>query len=265
MRAKKSLDEKELNKKREERTVAKAVKAEIFPLEKNNYSHLYVFKSTDGWYKMGGHSALFFKYRIAPRLKIKCELRTDRDFYYTFKDGIIPVKDPTTLEAKLKKLRVFKKGVELGYMVFDLLEVVSEDQIKEMRNFEKEKYREINKIIDPNVVLVKTLGMARMVQKDVFEQCRKLDEATRGLMGRDTVYLAIRIMDNILYTCKGHLKISKMKQQVKNDIVLLMTRITLMIDEKRIGLNDGVKILKNLDMLERIMLEECVVVEKNSV
>lgn len=41
MRAKKSLDEKELNKKREERTVAKAVKAEIFPLEKNNYSHLY--------------------------------------------------------------------------------------------------------------------------------------------------------------------------------------------------------------------------------
>lgn len=37
-------------------------------------------------------------------------------------------------------------------MTFDLLEIVSEDQIKEMRNFEKERYREINKIIDPNVV-----------------------------------------------------------------------------------------------------------------
>jgi len=240
-----------------ERELAKTYKLRVFKLEKENYKHIYVFKSMDGWWKVGGHSALFLKYLVGPRIKKKFEIRTDRDFYYSFRDGIIPIKDIDVFEKSLKPLRIFKKGIEPGHIVFDLLGEISPEQIKSIRNIEKEQLNELNKIINPKELLVRTLPQARVIQKAIFEMRRKLDAQTRQLIGRDTTYIALRIMDNILYACRGTLAKDKVKTLILNDIVLLNTRVALLIDGNKIELNNGIKILKHLEFLDRLVVEEC--------
>ena len=241
-----------------ERSNAKLFKSQVFKLEKDNHNHIYAFRSTDGWWKVGGNSALFLKYRVAKRLKLKYELRTDRDFYYNFRDGVIPIKNVEKLEENLKQLRIFKKGVELGYVVFDIpFGPVSDEQIKEMRHMERTALRELNKIISPGDLLVKTLPQARIVQKSLFEACRKLDEPSRDLIGKEIVHLSNTMMDQIMCVCKGAVPKDAIVSKVRGAVVQLNGRVTLLIDEKRVDLESGVKLLKHLEFLERIVIEEC--------
>lgn len=258
MANKKTLTKEEALAKRADREMAKKIKAEVFQLEKKNDSHLYVFRSTEGWWKIGGRSALFFKYRVCPKIGLKYELRNDRDFYYSFREGIISIKSPESLEEKLKSLKIYKKGVEKGYIVFDLpFGPISDEQVKEMRNLEKDTLREINTIVNPAEVLIKTLPQARLVQKSLFELCRKLDEPTRELIGRDIVHLSNNMMDRILCVCKGSIPKRSLPATVKGANVQISTRIMLLMDEKRVDVKNGAKILKHLEFLERLCLEEC--------
>ena len=67
-------------------------------LEKSNDSKLILFPSVstrgakDEWLKLGGNSALFYKYLIAPRLGKKSPtIRPDTDTNHRFKNGIISI------------------------------------------------------------------------------------------------------------------------------------------------------------------------------
>lgn len=65
-------------------------------LEEDNTSKLILFPSANGqkdeWLKLGGNSALFYKYLIAPRLNKKPPtIRPDTDLQHRFKDGIISI------------------------------------------------------------------------------------------------------------------------------------------------------------------------------
>lgn len=64
-------------------------------LEEKNNSRLILYPSLSGtkdeWYKMGGQSALFYKYIVGPRLKKKPVIRKDNDLRHRFKHGIVSV------------------------------------------------------------------------------------------------------------------------------------------------------------------------------
>ena len=64
-------------------------------LEDKNNSRLILYPSLSGtkdeWYKMGGNSALFYKYIVGPRLKKKPVIRKDNDLRHRFKHGIVAI------------------------------------------------------------------------------------------------------------------------------------------------------------------------------
>ncbi|MBR2998462.1 hypothetical protein IKF34_01640 [Candidatus Saccharibacteria bacterium] len=80
-------------------------------MEEDNNSKLIIFPSVetkgekDEWLKIGGNSALFYKYLIAPRLgKKPPTIRPDTDLKHRFKDGIISVHWKNTFLNNLSKI-----------------------------------------------------------------------------------------------------------------------------------------------------------------
>lgn len=89
------------------------VKKKVFDLEKMNNSMIYLFPSTgkpsEGWYKIGGRSLLFYKFIIAPRIGRHTTTRLDTDDQYVFSHGIGSARGATAIIPQVK---------ELGYQAY---------------------------------------------------------------------------------------------------------------------------------------------------
>lgn len=86
-------------------------KKRLLEKEKDNYTKLMVLKCPDGWWKMFGHSAIFYKYKIANSLKVAARLLPDTDYDVVSEEGYIAVDDIERLKNKLKILRIYPSNI----------------------------------------------------------------------------------------------------------------------------------------------------------
>ena len=64
-------------------------KNQIMQFESTNYHYIALMRSTHNFYKIFGHSALFYVCSIAPKLNLKANLQTDGDFVAKSENGFI--------------------------------------------------------------------------------------------------------------------------------------------------------------------------------
>ena len=137
----KAAEGREIKKRSAE---AKAMAAQM---EEGNNSKLIAYYSGKGFRKIGGNSALFFKYVFAEQLKIDVNLRPDTDFAYKFKYGIISIADDVALKTAMESLGAKVEVEDEHLLVFDLGKKFTKEELDALKNIANESAKQVNLLV----------------------------------------------------------------------------------------------------------------------
>lgn len=128
------------------------LKGEVASFEVANYQYLLFFCSTDGYYKIIGHSLLLYAGTVAPRLSRKANIREDTDHYYPSAEGVASVRDLEFLTNQLANLGILldrdRSTEELFY--FKLRRTYSPAQLEKLRDHSDLNRKRLRGILRPD-------------------------------------------------------------------------------------------------------------------
>lgn len=126
----------------------------VIAQEKTNNSKIIIFPSSNTpnqkieWMRVGGVSALIYKYYIAPRLgKRPPKILPDKDFGPKFPDGTISIRDKDALVKKLSGLGYTIKTNDK--IITAEIKTFTKDELKELKNRTKTDRERANALIKP--------------------------------------------------------------------------------------------------------------------
>ncbi len=140
-----------------------------------------VFYSGDGWWKMGGNSALYYCYLVTPRLGIKTALKPDRDFYSKFMDGVISIRNYDVLKSNLKALNIKVEEEAELWSVFDLGYKVSKSEMDNILNIREDRINQINQIVDTKNLYPSIAALGRKIAKNLYTKCNHATPVEREI------------------------------------------------------------------------------------
>ena len=172
----------------------------VMQFEKTNYEHLVLVRSTNNFYKLFGHSALFYAHSIAPKLNLKANLQTDGDFATKSDVGFISIREPEKLTEALTTIGIkkVKTNDQTGnFLLYKLPWTFTENEVAEFIEDNHFKMRSFN-----HVVLVDNIIPVLFIQLE--ELLKAIYENVRGMGGpveRETFgYDAIRIANEMVHS-----------------------------------------------------------------
>ena len=125
-------------------------KNQILEFEKTNYTYLALIRSTYDFYKMFGHSALFYAENIAKKLNLEAILRADHDFCVKSDTGVVSIKNLEALTKNLKTLNIQKlktKNQTGDFVVYKLPWTFTNEQIEELKENNQLKIAKFNHLV----------------------------------------------------------------------------------------------------------------------
>ena len=211
-------------------------KAMVLELEKKNVSQLILFESIGNvrseWYKMGGNSALIYKYFIGPRLGKRGKIRPDTERRCRFYDGILSVHWRDQFLAGMKELGYtdYRENVELGIIIYDLGKSWSLKELGEWRKKEREEWEKLNVILKPKRALPELYSMILKLVKLIPPRIPKLPKRQQKVMGERLMKKLTDLYTLYLKMANGRMALEKAKQEML-ETVDEMSAILLIIKE----------------------------------
>lgn len=164
-------------------------------LEEKNNSKLILFPSLAGmddeWYKMGGKSALFYKYFVGPRLKRKPVIRKDSDLRHRFRKGVVSVHWGERFIQDVQALGYKVQRLDYGIIVVQLDRVYSDKEIDEMLAKEREDGERVKRIVLPKENMPDLYGLIRELMRLLPPKIKKMDGAYRETLGNGLLYVVM--------------------------------------------------------------------------
>ena len=189
---KKAENDKKAAEGREEKKKYWARKEKVYDFERTNLTRVVAFQSTSpGWWKIGGHSALFYYHRLVPRLlkRKSVKLRADTDHYHRFTDGVVIIASIDTLKAEMKELKMPLKRNSDGILSFALDKPITEDTLEALKNIESERMSKINQIVMPHDTCPEIYKAITEMQREIYSVTRKMQSYERDMFGRELMLM----------------------------------------------------------------------------
>lgn len=221
-------------------------KKRLLEKEKDNYTKLMVLKCPDGWWKMFGHSAIFYKYKIADSLKVAARLLPDTDYDVVSEEGYIAIDDVERLKNKLKVLRIYPSNITERGWTFDLGERVTEQDYVLMLHEEDQRLERANRLITVNEHLVELNAKVKAVHKIVHECVRKMDGVSREVFAVDAERRVAELQVMLVRTARGSMKVDvclKRAYDVAEELygyIMIMMNLRLLEAKKIYELTEAV-------------------------
>ncbi|MDO4508147.1 MAG: hypothetical protein Q4B65_02055 [Candidatus Saccharibacteria bacterium] len=191
----------------------RATKKRVFELEAVNRKHLYFFPASDfetnkkKFYIVGGASAIILTQELAPRMKIKKQLRRDNDLGdYKFYNGVCSTSDIESLAKKLAEIGVKReKGEdEDGLIIFKLAREYEKAEVREMLKRSELELEKLNQLVYPEIVFPDVHKLALKLKREIPPKMSKLPVYYRDTFGRD-FYRALSDLTNAyVFLTRGH-------------------------------------------------------------
>lgn len=147
--------------------------------EKTNHQFIAMLRSTHGFYKMFGHSALYYANDVAPKLNLAANLQTDGDYKHKSELGFISIREPEKLAATLQTLNLMRvkiKDTTNNFIVYKLPWSYTDEQIAELIENSHFTMRNFN-----NIVMVDNIMPLLYLQ--IVELTKAIYENTRNMGG----------------------------------------------------------------------------------
>lgn len=181
------VESEEVENEKKEQTIYYDGKKIVLTLEKKNQDKLLLFPSKGDlngeWYKMGGNSALFYMYYIAPRLKKKPKLRQDTDIRCRFKDGVISVHFIDRFIENMESLGLKVRKDEYKIVIVKLEQSFTVAEIKEMKGRAAEEEKRFHQILMPKENFPDMYNSIRKLAQLLVPKIKHMDGAYRQILG----------------------------------------------------------------------------------
>ena len=199
-------------------------------MEENNHSRIIAFASLaskgnkDEWLKLGGNSAYFYKYLIAPRLHKKSPtIHPDTDLNYRFKSGIIAIHWKNAFIKNLESLNL-KPTTESGLLIFDLHHEFTASEIKKLKAKETEAKNKANQVLKPKTSIPELYQQLLILAQVLPNKIRKTDQYYRTSFGT-------RINDTVIKLFEEYIKLANGgdKTIIKQNLLTCLNRLNAIL------------------------------------
>ena len=195
---------------RQERKNYFAIKKRALAYEKDNYTEILVIRTPDKikkregyWWKMFGHSAVFYKYWVGERLKHKVRLLPDTDYEARSKEGCVSINDVNRLKQTLRTLKVYPSKETEKAIIFKLGERVTEQDYALMLHEDEMRLEMTNKLIQPKEHMTELNAKLKDALQLVHECVRKMDGASRETFGAEMERRTVELQILVLRAARG--------------------------------------------------------------
>lgn len=171
------------------RTEYRRMKQLVKQLEEGNKSRLYAIPSIsqgEGFYKMFGFSALYYAYRLAPRMGRSARVMKDSD-----KFSKMPYAASLVNMEKFKdQFRMYEKSDEIeeledGMIIFTLKQELTDDELGELRMTEETRRDRLHNVLRPKAMEPAIFQAILMVIRQVAPRVRKLEKQYYYAIGEE--------------------------------------------------------------------------------
>ncbi len=164
------------------------VKSTVMALENKNNERIYLFPSSSGekdeWYKIGGRSALFYKYFLGPRMGRKdVRIRRDNDARVVFRYGVASVHFGERFMKLVDKLGYTVWKNQLGVIIVDLGQKFTMQEIKNMGNEARNETERMQMILMPTESMPGLYMKMRDLVRILAPKIKKMHPAYRETFG----------------------------------------------------------------------------------
>ncbi|MBQ6414265.1 hypothetical protein IJI28_01410 [Candidatus Saccharibacteria bacterium] len=231
----------------------------IMEFEKTNYNYLALVRSTHNYYKIFGHSALFYTYSLAPKLNLNANLQDDKDYTSKSDTGFVSIRDIsklTTLLATLDIKRVKTKNQTGDFVLFKFPWAFTETQINDFNEQNLIQLQQFNHIVIVDNVIPVLFITAEELLKTIYENVRGMgNPVAREALGYKIITSATTIIYLYLDLANGHIDKLKCLKAIKSELKTIKYQIKILTDLRiwtpKICSRLGESIIKMQDIIER--------------
>lgn len=164
------------------------VKGAVIVLEEKNNDRVYLFPSSTGakgeWYRVGGRSALFYKYFLGPRMgRRDIRIRKDTDTRMVFRHGVAAVHQGDRFMRSVEKLGYEVRENRLGVIVVELEKTFTAAEIKNMGETARSELEQVQLMLTPAKSMPGLYAKMRGLARALTPKVKKLHPAYRETLG----------------------------------------------------------------------------------
>lgn len=171
-------------------------KRELLKFEEKNYEYLFFLCSTNGFYKLIGHSALFYVHDIAPKLDLTANLQRDGDYAERSEHGVVSVVDIDRIAERLKQLKIERtrtNKLSSSVIAFKLPWKFTKEQVEKFIEDDVITMQRFNHVVMANNLIPNLYIQMIDLNKAILQNVRRMKDPTeRETLGYDMIKIAVR-------------------------------------------------------------------------
>ena len=227
--------QEEREQKREEKQAYLKRKKVLVPIELNNYDRIIIFRGTNNYWMIGGHSAIIFANKIGPEIGIRRAVKHDTDYDYKFEDGVISIQSVDYYISQISSTKLIKKTKkEEDVITFFLANKISETEYRLLLRSKELKRQKLEEMIIKSRPMPQVIVRTEEVFKTGFRLYKKYTEpATRTILSE-------RLVDQLRTAHKMVLLVAR--EDIKKYDALIKVRTTLsraMVDVMQLSITEA--------------------------
>ena len=217
-------------------------------LEKSNNSRIIAFPSIPSkngqieWYKIGGNSAYFYKYIVAPRLgKKPPTIHPDTDLNHRFKDGIIAINNHKAFIENLVKLG-YKQVQESGLIIFELNHTFTINEIKALKTRERESKENLNKLFRPKNTCPEIYNLILELSKTIPIKARNLKKGFHDDFAPELNHTIISLNKTYHHFANNRLNLKEARELLLDSADDLTAILSILSENDCLTITDQIRI-----------------------
>ena len=216
-------------------------------------------RSTKKFYKLFGHSALFYTYSLAPKLNLTAKLQDDKDFVNKSEEGFISIKNVVKLKEVLATLNikpVRTKDKTDNFLLFKFPWQFTEAQLNEFNEQNLLAIQNFNHVVIVDNIIPVLFIQTEELLKAIYENVRGMNSPVeREAFGYQLITETKKMAYLYLDLTNGKIDKLNCLKQMKACLRIVKYQTKLLLDLKiwnpKTGARLGEIIIKIMDILDR--------------
>lgn len=213
-----------------------ANKKRVSDFEKTNYEYIALIRSTNDYYKLFGHSALYYTFSLAPKLSIPVHIQEDKDYTARSSEGFVSIRDLDGFTKSLQSLnikRIKTKDRSGDFILYKLPWHYTEEQLASFIENNHTNIQKFNHVVIVDNIIPVLFVQTEELLKAIYENVRGMaSPVERETFGYATINNAITIAHLYFDLANGHLNKLSCLKQMKTPLKLVKYQVKLITDLK---------------------------------
>lgn len=235
-----------------ERQAYTARKKKVLKLEEKNYGCIYLVKSVgEGWHKIFGRSAIFYKQKLYPELIKRAKyaslnepnLQKDDDHEFKSDIGFISIRSKSKFVGQMATLGLkMTDSEEEGILTVELKQKSSKKDFVDLLEEEAAKWNEVNEVILAEARMTSAAKSIREMSQRLYDFARKMKTEQKELVGMQIVQVSGKALALHYAAEKGHVPLDEYFPKEKLYLDELFSLLSIAFDANMVPVSTALKL-----------------------